>query len=201
MADNEQKKLLPNGMEDTPRGRILSAAAHLFRTKGFERSTVRDLAQEVGIQSGSIFHHFKTKEEILKQVMVETILFNTDRMRSALEAAKTTREKLLALIRCELLSINGDTGEAMGVLVYEWRSLKEENQKEILKLRDRYEQMWLDTLNMAQAEGLIGPHVDTFILRRFLTGAISWSNFWYDPEGSMDMETIAQQALALVIKD
>lgn len=49
---------------DSARGKLLQTAAHLFRNKGFERTTVRDLASAVGIQSGSIFHHFKSKDEI-----------------------------------------------------------------------------------------------------------------------------------------
>lgn len=190
-----------NGLDDSPRGRILKAAAHLFRNKGFERTTVRDLAQEVGIQSGSIFHHFKTKEEILRHVMIEVILFNTERMRRELDAAKTPRDKLLALMHSELISINGDTGEAMAVLTNEWRSLKPESQEQILGLRERYEQMWLDALKAAQDAGLIAPNVDTFIMRRFLNGALAWSHFWYDPKGSLDINQLAEQALALVIKE
>lgn len=193
-------KLAIAGFEDSARGRILSAAAHLFRSKGFERTTVRDLATQVGIQSGSIFHHFKTKEEILRQVMVEVILFNTERMQAALAAAASPQEKVLALLQCELQSINGDTGEAMAVLIYEWRSLSEQSQQEILVLRDAYEQMWLNTLEEAKTAGLVSMDVDTFILRRFLTGALSWSNFWYDPDGSLDLMAIAQQALHLVVK-
>ena len=46
------------------RGKLLQTAAHLFRSKGYERTTVRDLASAVGIQSGSIFHHFKSKDEM-----------------------------------------------------------------------------------------------------------------------------------------
>ena len=191
---------IPNGLDDSPRGRILSAAAHLFRNKGFERTTVRDLANEVGIQSGSIFHHFKTKEEILRHVMIEVILFNTERMRLELEAADSPRDRLLALIRAELISINGDTGEAMAVLTNEWRSLKPESQTEILELRDRYEQMWLKTLDEGKSVGLIPDHVDTFIMRRFLTGALAWSHFWYDPSGSLNMDGLAEQALALVVR-
>ena len=190
-----------NGLDDSPRGRILTAAAHLFRHKGFERTTVRDLAQEVGIQSGSIFHHFKTKEEILRHVMIEVILFNTARMRNELAAAQGPRDSLLALIRCELQSINGETGEAMAVLTNEWRSLKPDSQKEILALRDTYEQMWLDTLNHAQNASLIPKTVDTFIMRRFLTGALAWSQFWFDTQGSLSLEQLAEQALALAIKE
>lgn len=196
----EQASTLANGMDDSPRGRLLAAAAHLFRTKGFERTTVRDLAQAVGIQSGSIFHHFKSKEEILRCVMEEVIHFNTDRMKAALMQAHSPREKLLALIRSELVSINGETGEAMAVLIYEWRSLAEESQRFILTLREHYEQLWLTVLNEAKAAGLIPAHVDTFILRRFLTGALSWSNYWYKPDGPLTIDQLAEQALALALK-
>ena len=190
---------LLGGMENNPRGRILAAAAHLFQKKGFERATVRDLAQAVGIQSGSIFHHFKTKEDILRNVMVEVIKFNTDRMQGALEQANTVHDKVLALVKSELQSINGDTGEAMTVLIYEWRSLKPESQQEILVLRQVYEQMWLDVFEEAKEEGLIAPDADTFILRRFITGALGWSNFWYKPDGKLDISALAEKSLSLIL--
>ena len=191
---------LLGGMEDTPRGRILAAAAHLFQKKGFERATVRDLAQAVGMQSGSIFHHFKSKEEILRNVMIEVIRFNTERMEQELRNAKSIREKVLALMKSELQSVNGETGEAMAVLIYEWRSLKPDSQQEILELREVYEQMWLDVFDDAKEAGLIDEGVDTFILRRFITGALGWSNFWYKPSGTLDLNALAEKSLSLVLK-
>jgi AcrR family transcriptional regulator len=119
------RELVENGQltdPDSARGKLLQVAAHLFRNKGYERTTVRDLAGAVGIQSGSIFHHFKSKEEILRAVMEETIRYNTALMRAAIADASNVRERVLALIRCELQSIMGGSGEAMAVLVYEWRS-------------------------------------------------------------------------------
>ncbi|MFD2229497.1 TetR/AcrR family transcriptional regulator [Alkalimarinus sediminis] len=183
---------------DSARGRLLVKAAHLFKKKGYERTTVRDLANEVGIQSGSIFHHFKTKEQILKAVMEEAIRYNTARMKRALANATSTKERLLELIKCELTSITGFTGEAMSVLVYEWRSLSEESQADILSLRDIYEQLWLDVLDEAKEEGLIAG--DTFILRRFLTGALSWTTTWFDERGGMTLDDLAEQALLLAVK-
>ena len=184
---------------ESARGKLLQTAAHLFRSKGYERTTVRDLAGAVGIQSGSIFHHFKSKDEILKAVMEETILYNTALMRAALAEAQGPRERVLALIRCELQSIMGGTGEAMGVLVYEWRSLSEESQAYILSLRDSYELIWLEVLGEAKAAGLCQS--DPFVLRRFLTGALSWTTTWFRPGGKMSLDELAEQALALVIKE
>lgn len=194
-------KLVAEGRVTDPmsaKGRLLAKAAKLFKEKGYERTTVRDLAAAVGIQSGSIFHHFKSKEEILMAVMEEVIVYNTARMIEKIEAAADARSKVLALIQCELEAINGMTGNAMSVLVYEWRSLKEDNQTKILGLRSEYEKLWIDALEQAKVEGQIVA--DTFILRRFLTGALSWTTTWYDPQGDYGLDDLAEQALTLAIK-
>lgn len=183
----------PNGA----RGRLLTEAARLFREKGYERTTVRDLAAAVGIQSGSLFHHFRTKEEILKAVMVETIRLNTALMQAALEAAESSRDKLRGLIRAELESINGQTGEAMAVLVFEWRSLSPESQGEVLELRDIYEKLWLDVLERLNQEGAL--EADPFVVRRMLTGALSWTVTWYKPaRGGLTLDGLTDQVMAMM---
>lgn len=180
----------------SPRGRLLQASANLFSSKGFERTTVRDLAAAVGIQSGSIFHHFRSKDDILRAVMEETIHRNTALMRMAIEGLEDPRERLRALIRCELQSIMGGTGEAMSVLVYEWRSLSEEGQLLILGLRDIYEGVWLDVLQQAYETGLVT--VEPFVLRRLLTGALSWTITWFNPQGQMSLDDLAEKALEML---
>ena len=196
------RELVDNGQltdPDSARGKLLQTAAHLFRNKGFDRTTVRDLASAVGIQSGSIFHHFKSKDEILRAVMEETIRYNTALMRAALAEADSVRERVLALIRCELQSIMGGTGEAMAVLVYEWRSLSPEGQRHVLALRDIYEDLWLEVLGQAKEAGYIRG--DVFITRRFLTGALSWTTTWFRAEGSLGLDELAEQALILVLEE
>lgn len=196
------RELVDNGQltdPDSARGKLLQTAAHLFRNKGFERTTVRDLASAVGIQSGSIFHHFKSKDEILRAVMEETIRYNTALMRAALVEADSVRERVLALIRCELQSIMGGTGEAMAVLVYEWRSLSEQGQRQVLALRDIYEDLWVEVLGQAKEAGYIRG--DVFITRRFLTGALSWTTTWFRTEGSLSLDELAEQALILVLEE
>ena len=195
------KKLVEEGIITDPqsaKGRLIQAAARLFRDKGYERTTVRDLAAEVGILSGSLFHHFKNKERILRAVMEEAILLNTETMKAALAEADNSKDRVLALIKCELASILGDTGAAMTVLVFEWRSLNEDSQAHILGLRDIYEQLWLDALNEAKDDGLVV--IDPFILRRLLTGALSWTVNWYDEEGDMDLDALSRNALSLAVK-
>jgi len=183
---------------DSAKGRLLQAAATLFKEKGYERTTVRDLGKAVGIQSGSLFHHYPNKEAILRAVMEETIILNTELMKAALAQTNKPEDKILALIRCELESVLGETGAAMTVLVYEWRSLKEESQLEILKLRDIYENLWIGTLTEAKEAGSVV--IDPAVLRRLLTGALSWTVNWYRKEGNLTVEQLAQMALSLAIK-
>jgi len=179
------------------RGRLLKEAARLFRDKGYERTTVRDLAAAVGIQSGSLFHHFRTKEEILKAVMVETIRLNTALMQAAADSEESPRGKLRALVRSELESINGQTGEAMAVLVYEWRSLSEGSQVQVLELREIYEGLWLSVLEELNELGQL--KADPFIVRRMLTGALSWTVTWYKPErGGLTLDGLTDQVMAML---
>src|SRR5690606_8596936 len=172
-----QLQTIVNGMDDTPRGKLLSAAARLFRDQGFDRTTVRDIAREVGIQSGSLFHHFPTKEDILFAVMVEVIRINTQRLQQALAGKSDPVDRLRALIRAELQTIVGDTREAMSMLVYEWRCLTPEHQREALALRDVYEQLWMDVLEALRSAGRL--NADAFITRRLITGMTSWSSNWF----------------------
>lgn len=183
---------------NSAKGRLLKAAATLFRDKGFERTTVRELAKEVGIQSGSLFHHYASKQEILRNVVEQTILLNTQLMRHSLEINDGVTDKLHALILCELETILIGTGNEMSVLVYEWRGLNETNQAQILALRDDYEKLWLDVLNDAYQQGIV--IVEPSILRRLLTGAISWSVNWYNPNGNLSLPQLAEMTLSLAVK-
>ncbi|KAA1176277.1 TetR/AcrR family transcriptional regulator [Marinobacter salinexigens] len=194
------KALIAENLVSDPkgaRGRLLQEAARLFRDKGYERTTVRDLAAAVGIQSGSLFHHFRTKEDILKAVMVETIRLNTAIMQAAVDEAGTPEQKLRALVRAELESINGQTGEAMAVLVFEWRSLSEDSQADVLALREIYEALWLDVLGTLKAEGAL--LAEPFVVRRMLTGALSWTVTWYHPErGGLTLDGLTDQVMAML---
>ena len=185
-----------NGMDDSPRGKLLSAAARLFRKHGFDRTTVRDIARETGIQSGSLFHHFASKEDILFAVMMEVIRFNTERLRQAVAGIEDPVEQLRRLIRAELQSIVGDTSEAMTVLVYEWRCLSPEKQQLALAERDIYERFWLDSLKAAKQAGAM--QADPLVMRRLINGMTSWASNWYDPKGSLDLDGLADTILERV---
>lgn len=186
------------GMDETPRGKLLSAAARLFREQGYDRTTVRDIAAAVGIQSGSIFHHFASKEDILFAVTMEVIRFNTERMRLATDGVADPEQRLRGLIRAELQSIVGDTREAMIVLVRDWRCLSAEKQKEALAVRAVYEGYWMDALRDLKAQGRLGDE-DPMVVRRLVNGMTSWTSNWFDASGALDMDGLTEVILRRVV--
>lgn len=184
--------------DDSPRGRLLLGAAYLFHKQGYAKTTVRELANFIGIQSGSLFHHFKSKDDILANVMHETIIYNHARLEQAIAKSDNLEQQLKNLIHAELTSITGDTGSAMAVLVYEWFALSKQRQDELLKLRNDYESIWLNVIEELKVLGKI-QH-DAFIWRRLLGGAIAWTVTWYRPDGKISLDELTNIVLDMALK-
>jgi len=179
---------------NSPRGRLQQASAKLFKEKGFAKTTVRDIAASIGIQSGSIFHHFKNKEQILKTVIIDAILRVLAPMKEALSTTNNIEEQFNNLIQCELNAIHDEQLDGFRLMVSEWRSLNDENRNEILILRDEYEQIWLEILSLAFKKGLV--NIEGFYLRGFIRGALIETSNWYKPEGNLSLNDLATKLSA-----
>ena len=118
-----RKAAPPQAEDNSRRAELVRTAARLFRDQGYERTTVRDLGNAVGLQSGSLFYHFRNKEEILVAVMALGITSTTEQLAAALEVAKTPYDKVSALIHVHLNSLLGENQAALEVMLYEWRSV------------------------------------------------------------------------------
>ncbi|MBR9842191.1 MAG: TetR/AcrR family transcriptional regulator [Rhodobacteraceae bacterium] len=178
--------------------RILDAAARLFRARGFARSTVRELADAVGILSGSLFHHFKSKDEILFAVMEEVIIDMDASLAERLQAVEGSEARIRALIHNQLEFTHGPRADATAVLVHEWNALSPEGQAALLERRRRYFERWHEVFLQAREEGLV--HVEPTVLQQLLHGAVVWTAYWYDPEGQMGLQGLEDAALSLVLK-
>lgn len=122
MDDMMNRQALEDVGISPAKARIVAKAVDLFYEKGFERTTVRDIAAATGILSGSLFHHFKNKQEILYTAMAMTTRGMGERAEAAVAGISDPVEQLKALIICELSSIHREDGHAAYVLVDEWRS-------------------------------------------------------------------------------
>ncbi|WNC74203.1 TetR/AcrR family transcriptional regulator [Thalassotalea psychrophila] len=183
----------------SPRGKLLASAAKLFKKKGYSKTTVRDLAAEVSILSGSIFHHFKNKDEILFAVMNEVVIAMDEALKSEIKKAHTTLDKIRVLIYIELQFIHGKTSNATAVLLHEWRALIPEKQQQILSSRADYFQLWDEVLIQAKSEGLI--EVEPEYLRHFLHGALTWTSHWYQAGGELSIDGLTDRVLILALKN
>ncbi len=196
------RKLIADGQVSdpaSPRGKLLAAAAKLFRQNGYAATTVRDLGAEVGILSGSLFHHFKSKEEILFGVMSEVVVAMEAALRAALSEAHEPRAAVRALIATELAFIHGKTSNATAVLLYEWRALNSSRQAQILTGREAYFAMWQQTLKAAQQAGLVA--VEPEYLRQLIHGALTWTAVWYKPSGALSLDGLADRCLLMALSE
>lgn len=178
--------------------RILTAAARLFRQRGFARATVRELADVVGILSGSLFHHFRSKDEILFAVMEEVIAEMDTALAAAIAAADSPEGRLRALISTQLGFIHGPRSDAAAVLIYEWNALAPESRDRLLAGRQAYFARWHEVLSQAQAEGL--TRLEPVVLRQLLHGAIVWTANWYQPGGALTQVELEEAVLSLALK-
>ena len=176
---------------------LIKEAARLFAEKGYNKTNMRELAEAVGMKAGSIFYHFKNKDEILQAVMHKAITLLVANVQSSIGDATTPMERLRVLVRMELGVYLGEDADYGMVLIHEWRSLPAPLQEELLVMRANYESYWDTTLANCQQEGIIKANPK--IVRRMLNGAFSWAIYWYQPEGEFSFEQLVDEVMAMLV--
>ena len=194
----------PKNGNDNRRGELVRAAAQLFREKGFEGTTIRDIAGAVGMQSGSPFYHFANKHELLMAVMEEGLRLGLERSRAVVEAEGLTAvERFRRLVRAHYGILHETGSDFIPVMLYDWRSLPAPYRRRIVELKDRYDALWQATLDALHAEGRLGA--DARIARLMILGAINFSATWYRarPRGraGVDLDTLAAETSALFLRE
>lgn len=176
---------------------LRAAAARLFRKVGYGRATVRDIAKAVGLQSGSIFYHFTTKEEILEEVMSEGMRHFLDAAAAALRDETSPRRRLRALLVGHLRALHSRDSDELAVVLSEWRSLSPTSRRRIVKQRDEVDAAWNTVLGELAAAGELRG--DLNVVRLAILGALNWSVQWYDKRGKLSIEELAGQLLDLFV--
>lgn len=186
---------VPSAEDISPaKARILAVAIDLFYEKGFDRTTVRDIAARAGILSGSLFHHFKNKQDILFTVMALTTRGMGESAEKAVEGLGDPIEKLRALILCELNHIHREGEHAAYVLVDEWRSLDAGYRQAVLELRDAsYERCWIEALRGCAERGLLATKPK--LTRQLIRGTTGGTKTWYREDGPMTLGQLTDEIL------
>jgi len=196
------RKTLDELDEGNRRRKLIDGAARLFRTKGFDAASTRDIAAAAGMHSGSPFYHFESKSALLHAVISEGMTLAAQSQQLALTGLppKTTpREKLRVLMRHHFEVLLGPKSDFIPVMLYEWRSLNAVQRKGIALVKDGYEAVWMPVLKALARQGAL--KAEPAIARLFIFGALNWAVQWYDPKGGKTLDELTEQALALFIRE
>jgi len=185
-----------SGLEANRRSELLRAAARLFVEKGFAATTTRDIAEAVGMRSGSPFYHFRSKQELLKAAIVEGLEAGQTRLAQAVEGIDDPEQRLRMLVRTHLATLlEGDCRSPL--LVSETRALDDRARDEIAAAFDRYQLPWQQTLDALAKAGKLASAAPP--VRLLLFGMLNWSSHWYRPDGTLSVTELADTAVAMLL--
>lgn len=197
------RKTVEDRDDGNRRQALITGAAKLFRRKGFDATSTRDIAAAVGMQSGSPFYHFKSKGELLYAVMEEGMRVAIDRQAVALAAglrADADPKAVLALlIRNHFDVLLGPGSDFIPVMLYEARSISARQRAVLAGLQGEYEAPWVPVLKALHAQGAL--RADVKLSRLMIFGALNWSVQWYDRKKGATLDELTRAALALFIHD
>jgi AcrR family transcriptional regulator len=195
------RKTLDERDDGNRRVELVRAAARLFRRKGFDGTSTRDIAAAVGMRSGSPFYHFKSKGALLFAVMEEGMRAAMGRQRDALQSTTTVspRERLGVLIRNHFDVLVGPGSDFIPVMLYESRSLTPAQRKSLAALQAQYEAEWVPVLQALHVSGAL--QADVKLARLLIFGALNWSAQWFSRRGAASLDDLTTAAMALFLRE
>lgn len=185
------------GLEANRRSELLQAAARLFVQKGFAATTTRDIAEAVGMRSGSPFYHFRSKQDLLTAAILDGLESGHQRQCAAIEGIDDAEQRLRCLVRTHLATLLA--GECSSpLLINESRALDSAARASIAAAFDRYQLPWQATLDQLAAEGKLKSAAPP--VRLMLFGMLNWSGYWYRPDGALSVDALAESAVGMLLR-
>lgn len=181
------------------RDELLKVAANVFARKGFANATVRDIGEEAGILSGSLYHHFESKDAILEDVL--TNLF--DEMEQGYEeivAAGRPADQTVIDLMMTGYGYLDTFNDAIHVLNNDFAYISQVPRFEfVTKRTHRIEEMWVETLQRGIDEGVLRPNLDVQFAYRIMMGSLVAAVRWVDPGGPLSAAQVGRRAAELFI--
>ncbi|MFQ5551355.1 MAG: TetR/AcrR family transcriptional regulator [Gemmatimonadales bacterium] len=167
----------------------LSVAASVFATKGYHSTTMRDLARESGMSLSGMYYYVEGKDELLFTIQERCFREVIDGAVRAMQVARDPSESLERFITHHVTFFAQHMAE-MKVLSQESESLSEAYREPINDLKRRYVELLVDTIEALQNDtGGVDPRIAAYAL----FGTMNWIYTWYDPEGQITPEALAEQ--------
>ncbi len=177
---------------------VLLVAESLFAQRGYEATSVRDIAEALGLQAGSLYAHIESKDDLLHQILsraAERFFLAT---KPIVESDLVPVEKLRRLMLAHVQVITSDLNAA-AVYSTEWRHLSEPRRGEFAARRDEYEGMVRCMVRDCIREGTFGD-VDEKFATLLILSSMNWIYQWYKDDGPMTPEDIARKLTDMLFK-
>ena len=198
MSTSDEEGAAPGG-GSARRAELLTIAAGLFARRGLRATTVRDIADAAGILSGSLYHHFSSKEAIVDEILRSFLDGLFGDYRRIVEAELGPRETLEELVRASFRAIH-DKPDEVSIYQDEVKHLAGNPRFDYLRERNtEFRDMWTDILRRGQADGVFRPDLDVRMTYRFLRDTVWVAVRWYRPEGDVDNIIAADQYLHIIL--
>jgi AcrR family transcriptional regulator len=185
------------------RQEILRTAGRLFQQRGYDATSMNDVAAALKLSKGGLYHHFQSKDEILFEIMNHAMELTQERVITPVRSIVGAEERLRALIRLHLEVVLSPRDREITVMLHENHPLPPALRKRINVRKKEYihfvENLIADVQNQAQksarsSKGAVSPRAAAFAL----LGMINWIYQWYKPEGELQASNLIPQFTALV---
>jgi len=179
---------------------VLRTAIDLFNAKGYDATSIADLAKELGLSKSSIFHHVDSKEALLSAALDEAL----DALSAAIDRAldEHAGDEVDALTR-----LRGTVAESVRILAAHLPAVtlllrvrgNSEVEQQALARRRRIDERLATLVRAAVAEGSLRDDVDPDLASRLLFGTVNSLVEWYRPDGPLDGDALARAVTSVVL--
>ncbi len=191
-----------------PRQEILRTAARLFQQRGYDATSMNDVAAALKLSKGGLYHHFQSKDEILFHIMSHAMQITEDRVINVVRRvdagridatrADVTEERLRTLIRLHIQVVLSPEDREIAVMLHENHPLPPALRRKINARKKDYlhfvEHLIADVQRSAQRKrNFPASPVTPRAAALALVGMINWIYQWYKPDGPLTGDAIVQQ--------
>jgi AcrR family transcriptional regulator len=169
---------------------IKSVAIDLFFKKGYFATSISDIAKGCGIQKASIYYHFAGKEELLFNIMENTMIDLLESLQSSLAACENQEDRMRSAVRSHV-SFHLNRQKETFIASSELRGLSSEHFDSIVARRDAYEKIVQDLIQTGIEKGIFAS-ADVKILSYAILTLCTAGATWFRPDGRLSVEAIAK---------